>query len=146
MVDLLLWQWLQKECGCYYTNGCQTKQKGKKMDLIIAGGRYFNDYKLLSWKVEKLCGGKTISKIISGGARGADSLGEKYAVEKGIPIERFIPDWDGDGKKAGMLRNLDMADCATHLIAFWDGKSKGTLHMIKEMKRLGKPVRVVKYE
>lgn len=68
--------------------------------------------------------------VISGGAFGADQLGEFWARRKGIPIEVYKPDWNGLGKSAGYIRNREMADKAEALIALWDGKSKGTKHMI----------------
>ena len=71
-----------------------------------------------------------ISVIISGTAKGADYYGEVYAKSAGIPIERFPADWTKYGKKAGYLRNIQMADEADALIAVWDGVSKGTNHMI----------------
>lgn len=71
-----------------------------------------------------------ISTIISGTAKGADLFGERYGVMHNIPVLRFPADWDKYGKKAGYIRNLEMAENAEALIAFWDGKSRGTNHMI----------------
>ncbi len=81
--------------------------------------------------------------IISGRAKGADRLGERFAQEHNIPIQRFLADWDTHGKKAGFLRNLEMAKAADILIAFWDGKSRGTQHMMESMQKLEKPVFLV---
>lgn len=116
------------------------------MRLIIAGGRDFNNFELLKNKMNALLKNKKPEIIISGGAIGADRLGEKYAGENGIEINRFIPDWNGLGKKAGHVRNYDMALFGTHLVAFWDGKSRGTKNMIETMRKMNKPVRVVNYE
>jgi len=71
-----------------------------------------------------------ITQIISGGARGIDKLGAEFGYHKDIPVITFNADWDTYGKRAGYLRNVDMADNAEALIAIWDGKSKGTKHMI----------------
>lgn len=84
-------------------------------------------------------------EIVSGGARGADSLGEFYAEERGYLIKQFIPDWE-IGKQAGYLRNLEMAKYADALVAFHDGKSKGTQHMIDLAKKENLLVRVVNYK
>ena len=84
--------------------------------------------------------------IMSGGAHGADSLGERYAKENGLPLEIFPADWRKDWKRAGFIRNVQMAGIADELIAFWNGKSHGTAHMIKEMLSRGKPVNVFDYE
>lgn len=84
---------------------------------------FLNSFKADSWE---------ITEVVSGGCRGPDSYGEIWAKEKGIPVKRFPAEWERYGKKAGFLRNVDMAKYAEALIAFWDDESKGTLHMIKE--------------
>ena len=71
-----------------------------------------------------------ISCILSGGARGADQLGEEYARRRGVALSLFPADWDRFGKKAGYIRNHQMAQRAERLVAFWDGASRGTKHMI----------------
>ena len=58
----------------------------------------------------------------------------------------FIPDWDTEGKKAGILRNIKMGDYADCGIIFWDGKSRGSMHMINYLKKLDKECRVVQYQ
>jgi hypothetical protein len=73
-------------------------------------------------------------------------LGERYANEKGYRVKRFIPDWDGLGKKAGYLRNEQMAKYADALIAFWDGNSKGTKHMIDLGNKYGLKVKIYLYD
>ena len=80
--------------------------------------------------------------IISGGARGADALGERYARENGFKVERYPADWDTYGKSAGPRRNKQMAEVCDCAICFWDGQSRGTASMIEFAKQLGKPVRV----
>ena len=100
--------------------------------VIIAGGRDFDDWGLLHRTVKKLLSkGDT---IISGGAKGADALGEQFAKRnsKYLELEIFPADWDKYGKGAGYVRNHQMALTADTLIAFWDGRSKGTKNMIEE--------------
>ena len=114
--------------------------------LIIAGGRDFNNYHALCKKVDFLL--KNVYddvQIVCGKARGADQLGERYAKEKGYKIRYFPADWDGDGKGAGFIRNVRMAENADALVAFWDGKSKGTEHMIKTAREKKLHVRVIRY-
>lgn len=82
-------------------------------------------------------------EIVSGTANGADKLGEKYANEKGYLLKKFPADWDKYGKSAGFKRNVEMSNYADALIAFWDGKSKGTKHMIDLAKRYELKVKVV---
>lgn len=117
------------------------------MKVIIAGGREFNDYERLKQYMDFVLMNidKDKLEIVSGGARGADSLGEFYANEKGYPIKRFIPDWE-IGKQAGYLRNWDMAKYADALVAFHDGVSKGTQHMINLAKKEGLLVKIVEYK
>ena len=69
-------------------------------------------------------------EIISGHARGVDTIGEEFAHLCGFKLKIFLADWNKHGKKAGYLRNIEMADYGDILIAFWDGNSKGTKHMI----------------
>lgn len=100
--------------------------------VIIAGTRTFTDYSLLCRYADfKLSNITDKIEIISGGARGADSLGERYAKERGYSLKIFPADWDRLGKRAGFVRNRQMAKNADALIAFWDGKSPGTASMIQ---------------
>jgi hypothetical protein len=84
-------------------------------------------------------------EIVSGGAKGADSLGAKFASTYGLQLKKFPADWKQNGKSAGYVRNVVMADYGDILIAFWDGKSKGTKHMIGISNMKGLEVHVVKY-
>lgn len=117
--------------------------------VIIAGGRDFNNYELLSQKCDKYLRNKIwfdeCIVIISGHAKGADSLGEKYAKEKGFILDINPPEWDKYGKSAGFKRNKTMVDKADAAICFWDGKSKGTKNTIDLCKEKGIPVRIVYY-
>ena len=116
--------------------------------IIIAGGRDFMDYNLLKEKSNKILQEKRVSHkivIISGCARGADTLGLRYASENAFDVEEYPANWDKYGKKAGYIRNVEMAENADALIAFWDGKSKGTKHMIDIATERNLPIRVIKY-
>jgi len=117
------------------------------MKIIIAGGRDFDDYKKLSDYCDYLLQNKNKGEIeiVSGTAKGADKLGELYAEERGYNIRRFPADWGTYGKGAGYIRNDEMADYADALIIFWDGKSKGTQHMIKSADKKGLKLRIYKY-
>jgi len=120
------------------------------MRVIIAGSRGFNDYDLLesvclnrftqltNEGIWGLTGDMFVDikgiEIVSGTAKGVDQLGEKFASKFGMKIVRFHPNWEANGKSAGYIRNHEMASYAKEdsgiLIAFWDGKSRGTQHMI----------------
>jgi hypothetical protein len=115
------------------------------MKIIIAGGRDFTDYAYLTEKVKHLLSEQTNIEIVSGCAQGADSLGAQYAKENNIPLKLFPAQWDLYGKSAGYKRNLQMAEYADALIAFWDGKSKGTKNMLYLAQFLELNVRIIKY-
>lgn len=108
--------------------------------LIVAGSRNFNNYEYLKASLDYLLYDLAKEKypitIISGTAKGADTLGERYAKERGYGIIRMPANWEEFGKRAGYIRNAEMANkvkeegfggCA----CFWDGKSPGTNWMIK---------------
>lgn len=117
--------------------------------VIIAGTRSFNDYELLRTSCNNLLSEKQRTHtvvVISGTARGADQMGERYARERGFQLRRFPADWEQHGKSAGHIRNAKMADNADALIAFWDGQSRGTKNMIDNARRKGLAVRVIQYQ
>ena len=114
------------------------------MKLIIAGGRDFNKGEIL-YKTLYGLSIDIIDEIVCGNARGADTLGAEWAHLKSIPVKYFPAQWDTYGKSAGYIRNAEMADYADALIAFWDGQSKGTAHMIQTMKIKKKPYWVYNY-
>jgi len=123
------------------------------MKVIIAGSRSITDFETIKKAVDSCP--FSITEVVSGGAKGVDLLGEKYAEGEKIPIKVFKPLWkeleasgaiiktNSYGKynaKAGIDRNKQMGDYADGLIAVWDGYSKGTKHMVSYMQKLGKKV------
>ncbi len=115
--------------------------------VVIAGCRNYFDYEEAKAFID-LCL-LNIRKnydiiIVSGGAKGADSLGEQYAIENGFEIEQYLPNWDIYGKGAGHRRNRLMAEVCDCVICFWDGQSKGTKSMISYAKMHDKPIKVKK--
>lgn len=131
-----------------------------KFKVIIAGSRDFTDLRLMQIKMDILLKrfrnedarrlmGTTLYdgvEIVSGTARGADKTGEKYAESRYMEAKLFPADWDKHGRSAGYKRNEQMADYADALVAFWDGRSRGTKHMIDIAKSKGIRVRVVRYD
>lgn len=118
--------------------------------VIIAGSRAFTDYNLLKNKCDfylqrKLLDPNTEVIVISGGASGADTLGEKYAKERNLRVERYNADWKKYGKSAGYRRNKQMAEVGNALIAFRSGyaENKGTDNMINVARSEKLLVRVV---
>jgi len=117
-----------------------------KKKIIIAGGRDFYDYTKLCEVCDTLFKGRINKiRIVSGTAHGADKLGERYAKEHGYTIARFPADWNTHGNSAGYIRNAAMAEYADALVAFWDGKSKGTKHMIDLAKKATLKIRIIYY-
>ena len=112
------------------------------MKYIIAGGRDFNNYSIVRQTIDRF---SNVDEIVSGDARGADAQGIIYGTQYNIKVVHFPAQWDLYGKSAGFIRNAEMGEYADALIAFWDGKSKGTAHMIKTMKRNNKPYWVYNY-
>lgn len=115
------------------------------MKVIIAGSRNFDDYEILKGEttafirtlIEQnfLDAGDEIT-IVSGGARGADKLGERYAKEHSYHCEIHIPDWS-IGKQAGILRNIRMTDVSDACIVFNVNDSKGSSHMVDYARKKG---------
>ena len=108
------------------------------MKIVIAGSRTITDINILL-KAIKLSEYKITDddEIVSGGARGVDSLGEKYAKNKGIAVKVFKPDWDKYGKSAGIIRNYEMAKYCDRAIVIHNG-SNGSLNMIKNLIKFNK--------
>ena len=105
------------------------------MKLIIAGSRNFDNYelaeKIINFYIERNKIDTKKLEIISGGAKGADKLGERYAKEHNIKLACYKANWVKYGKQAGIVRNSQMAKEGDALIAFWDGISRGTKNMIE---------------
>lgn len=120
---------------------------GKNRRIIVAGGRDFKSYATLTREVNKYIQTNQVDDVIivSGKAKGADSLGELYALQRGLPIKEFPANWDKHGKAAGPIRNVEMAEYATHCIVFWDGKSRGSKHMIDTAQAKGLPTKIIRY-
>lgn len=123
------------------------KKKLPTKRVVIAGCRDYNNYEEAKAYIDFCL--SNIRKennivIISGGASGADAIGERYAEENGFKIEKYHADWKTYGKSAGPKRNKQMAEVCDYVICFWNEKSKGTKSMIDYAKRCGKPIKILK--
>lgn len=116
--------------------------------IIVAGSREFNNSNLLKNELHKFIKELEANKveIVSGTAKGADKLGEQYAAHFNQDVKRFPANWDKYGRSAGYIRNSEMAKYADACIVFWDGKSKGTKHMIDLAEKEGLILKVVVYK
>lgn len=112
------------------------------MKVVIAGSRGITRYRVVVEAITRFQlrpdnpQGVLITEVVSGGAKGVDKLGERWAIERHIPITRFVPDWS-QGLKGGPIRNEQMAQYADALIAVWDGYSRGTKDMISQARKMG---------
>jgi len=118
------------------------------MNLGIVGSRNFTDYEsfknaifkvLQGWNIEL----KDVENIVSGGAKGADTLAEKFAKEYDINMNVYKPNWNLYGKKAGIIRNTDIVENSTHMIAFPSRYGKGTQDSITKAKNKKIPIKVL---
>lgn len=101
------------------------------MRVAVIGSRTCTNGKYIFTVLDEISNNETkITQIISGGARGADSFGKAWADARGVPTKIFYPNWELHGKKAGFVRNEYIIENSDLVIAFWDGKSKGTKHSI----------------
>lgn len=110
--------------------------------VIVAGGRDFKDEDFFNLKMNEVMAGYSEAEIISGHASGADTLAERYAKANGYQLHVKPADWKRYGRAAGPIRNKEMLEYAKEveepiLIAFWDGKSKGTKNMIEQSRKAG---------
>lgn len=85
---------------------------------------------------------KECSEIVSGGAMGIDSCARQYAQEHNLKLTEFLPDYETYGRRAPLLRNLEIIDYADVVLAFWDGVSKGTKFVIDNCKKKNVPIRI----
>lgn len=117
------------------------------MRIIIAGSRDYNNYeeaaKLIDEFIKDIDTNNPV--IISGGAKGADKIGEEYAARNDLDCVVYKANWGKYGKQAGVIRNGEMAKNADCLLAFWNGESRGTYNMINTAKKRKLKVRVFNY-
>lgn len=110
---------------------------------IVAGTRNFHDYARVKLQCDRLIPAN--ATVVSGGANGADALGERWSKESGRECRVVRADWNTYGRGAGPMRNAEMAAISDVLIAFWDGVSPGTRNMIDIALREGLEVHVFRY-
>lgn len=115
------------------------------MKIAIIGSRTFKDFELLSRTVKLYCKANNIllKTIVSGGAKGADTLAERFAKENSLEMKIFHPEWELLGRNACSARNTQIVKFADIVFAFWDGKSPGTKDSITKAEKLGKEVIII---
>ncbi|MCC2545488.1 DUF2493 domain-containing protein [Hymenobacter sp. BT175] len=116
------------------------------MIVGVIGSRNFNGYEKVVEELDRLAQstGEPITELVSGGAKNsADTLAERYAEERGIPMRVFLPDYAAYGRAAPLIRNKSIIDACTVLIAFWDSKSRGTAHALRLARRRKPALRLI---
>lgn len=111
------------------------------MNIAIVGSREYAKLDAVRQYVSKLPDDVV---VISGGARGVDSVAEAAAKRRGLEVKIFPAFWGQYGKRAGFMRNKQIVAAADRVVAFWDGLSPGTLSTIQLATEAGKPVEVIR--
>lgn len=123
---------------------CSNKMN-EEIKLAIVGGRDYTDYQTFTKIVDEYIREfGTPSLIISGGAKGVDTMAYNYAKTLNIPVEVLAPEWNKYGKQAGLLRNTDIIEASTHVLALPTDKSRGTYDSIRKAQNAKKHLKVVK--
>lgn len=111
------------------------------MKLAVVGSRSFDNAKAMQAALKL----HDISLLITGGARGADTLAENWAKAHRVPLRVFRANWEKHGEAAGIIRNMEMVDAADKVLAFWDGQSPGTRFTINYARKSGVIVEVIPF-
>lgn len=107
------------------------------MKLAIIGSR-----SIINFEIDRYIP-RGVAEIVSGGAKGVDTLAREYALKNGIKLTEFLPEYELYGRAAPIVRNKKIAEHADAALVFWDGSSKGTDHTVKLFQKLGKNVTVI---
>ena len=115
--------------------------------VIVCGCRDFDNKAFCFSQLDEILSGYTDPEIVSGHADGADHFGEEYAKAHGLKLSIFPAEWSRYGRAAGPIRNRKMLEYASEetplIIAFWNGKSRGTKNMIMQANKAGAEVHIV---
>ena len=112
------------------------------MKIGVVGSRDFDDYKKLEKELNKIEG---ITEIVSGGAKGADTLAREFAEKNDIKLTEFKPDYEQYGRGAPIRRNKKIVEYSDQIIAFWDGESRGTKNTIDIAEKQDKPITIIRF-
>lgn len=107
------------------------------MKIAIIGSRTLNNIDIKQYLPQ------SCTEIVSGGAKGIDTKGAEYAIANNLKLTEFLPDYKRYNKGAPLIRNKQIVDYADTVIAFWDGKSKGTLSVINYCKKTDTPCTII---
>lgn len=113
--------------------------------VLVSGSLSFGDYRLLCATLDRVLAGKEHVVIVTGGAKGAELLGEQYAQERGLTARQILADWKLYGRGAKVIRNTRLVEAADCALFFWDGKSKAVAELIEKAEARGIPVEIVRF-
>lgn len=121
-----------------------------KVNIAMVGSRNFTNFNLFEQKVDEAFDNwglkkNNVNRIVSGGARGTDTLAEKYAKKYNIELKTYLPDWKRNGKAAGIIRNADIINNSDYVIAFPSHHGRGTQDSIRKAKKSNPPKKVHLY-
>ncbi len=108
------------------------------MRVGVIGSRSITDYNAIKQVLDTIV--QDGDEVISGGANGVDTLAEQYAIDMGYEYTIYKPEWEKYGKIAGLIRNRLIVEDSDYIVAFWDGKSKGTMDTIRKAEAANKQV------
>jgi hypothetical protein len=110
------------------------------MKLVVSGSRSIKDKEVVFRNIYLCMVDICVDQIVCGGAKGVDMSAILWAMKEKVPYTVYLPNYNMYGKIAPLVRNEKMASYGNALLALWDGKSRGTIHMVSAMRRLDKPV------
>jgi hypothetical protein len=113
--------------------------------VLVTGSLSFNDYELLRATLDRLLAERGNVVVVTGGATGAEALGERYAQERGLGVTQLLADWARYGRGAKVIRNTQLIEVADRAVFFWDGKNRGIAETIERAEAKGIPVEVVRF-
>jgi hypothetical protein len=114
--------------------------------VLVSGSLSFDDYELLRTTLNRLLVGRENVVIVTGSAKGAESLAERYAQERGLGLKQILANWETYGRGAKVIRAAQFIDAADSAAFFWDGKSKTIADLIERAETKGIPVEIVRFD
>lgn len=123
--------------------GLRPRRHGDRVRVVVTGSRGWTNAGAIHRRLSLLPEGSTI--IHGRAGSGADWIADVYARQLDFDVVRMPADWDLYGRRAGIVRNIEMLNTDPELVlAFWDGESRGTRHCVEEARKRGIPVEVIR--
>jgi hypothetical protein len=113
------------------------------MRLGVVGSREYPSRFIVEETIRRIAERVSNTVLISGGAKGVDSWAAEAGRECGLRVVEYLPDYEKHGKGAPLVRNTTIVEESHAILAFWDGRSTGTLDTLRKAKAAGKKIRIV---